>query len=116
MFYEGLQEAYGIDLEKSQYGFHLGHFKRVLDKSTPEEQQRVLAHMIKNFPNAPKINAATALQDVKLGRDDGSAWDKPAPWEEAKQKNGGREKREYDKHDGDVPESTKQLMKEIGLG
>jgi hypothetical protein len=118
-FYAALKEKYDIRLTGKRYEFHLGKFRDILntDQATPEEQERVLSHMTKNYPNAPKINAVDALADVRLGRDTGEAWNKPAPWEVAKdEKANTQERREYDKYDRPLPDDTAELMRGIGLG
>lgn len=82
-FYEAVEERYGIELEPAQFGYHIGKFKRILEKHSPteEELERVINHMVERFAAAPKIDAVQALQDVRLGRDTGEAWTKPPPWE-----------------------------------
>lgn len=87
--YSRIFERYRIKLEASQFGFHMGHFKRMLDTYSPldEETERVLAYMVEKYPASPKIHAMTAMQDVRLGRDTGEAWSGPAPWEAQAEKN-----------------------------
>lgn len=88
LFYKAMQDTHGISLEASQYRFHLGHFGRALEKgASDKEMQQVVSHMIEKLPSSPKIHAVTALQDVRMGRHDGSAWAGPAPWEKAKGRN-----------------------------
>lgn len=86
-FYDRVKGRYRIQLDKEQFDFHLGHFRNMLAKDDPPDEQekmRVIAHMVEIFPKSPKTRATTALQDVRLGRDTGEAWSGPAPWEEAK--------------------------------
>lgn len=82
-FYERLKSRYGIELEPGKYGYHIDKFRRMLDKYKPDELEthKVLKHMVEKYPAAPKIDAVSAMEDVKLGRDTGEAWNKPAPWE-----------------------------------
>ncbi len=84
--YNRLKERYDIRLRKEQFEFHLGQFKRMLDQYDPadEEIERVVTHMVEKCPSAPKLDALGAIQDVRLGRDTGEAWEGPAPWEAAK--------------------------------
>lgn len=94
-FYRRLLDKHRVRLEKEQYAFHLGSFKNMLEKDEPTEEEidRVLSHMVEVYPNAPKIRATKALQDVRLKRDTGEAWSGPAPWEKA----GAQEKSYYEK-------------------
>ncbi len=80
--YRRMQDAHKVRLTKEQYAFHLGRFKEMLDKDEPsdEELDLVIAHMVNKLPANPKLDGVKALQDVRMGRHDGSAWDGPAPW------------------------------------
>lgn len=87
LFYDGVKEQHNVSLRPNQYEFHLGQMQRMLDQYNPsdEECERVIQHMIEKLPNSPKMDALTAMQDVRFGRDTGEAWEGPAPWEKAKQ-------------------------------
>ena len=86
-FYDQLQDEYQIKLRPDQFGFQVKQMERMLKQSTPtdEEMERVVSHMVKKYPSSPKVDALSAIQDVRLGRDNGEAWSGPAPWEKAKQ-------------------------------
>ena len=85
--YERLLARYDVTLRPHQFGFQLSQMQRMLDqyKPTDDEISRVIEHMVEKYPSSPKMDALTAIQDVKLGRDNGEAWSGPAPWEKAKQ-------------------------------
>lgn len=109
-FCRRLRATHKVRLEQDQYEFHLGSFRNMLaqDEPTDEEIDRVIAHMVAAFPSAPKIRATKALQDVRLERDTGEAWNKPAPWEEAQEER--REKSYYEKK---YPTQPQKLPKEL---
>lgn len=82
-FYSLLKSKHIVSLRPEQFGFHLAQMERMLKQYEPsdEEIQRVLSRMVEVFPSQPKVDALSAIQDVRLGRDTGEAWDKPAPWD-----------------------------------
>jgi phage replication O-like protein O len=83
--YRRIQDRHKVRLTKEQYNFHLGRFKEMLAKDNPtdEELDLVIERLVEKLPTTPKLDGVQALQDVRYGRHDGSAYEGPAPWEKA---------------------------------
>lgn len=82
-FFDALAERYRVELEPSQYGYHVGKFGRAIEKkgATEAELSQALRYMVDRYPAHPTIDAVKAVEDVRLGRHDGSAWEGDKPWE-----------------------------------
>lgn len=114
--YLGLKETYNIRLKREQMSFHIDHFRQMLERDDPsdEETNAVVEYMVERFKTWKKVNAVEALQDVRTGKHDGSAWSGPAPWEQE----GAREKSYYEKkyaNSESAEETHRKLREEIGL-
>lgn len=113
LFYDRMKAERHVSLRANQFGFHVKQMERMLKQYEPsdEEVERVVSRMVEVFPSQPKVDALSAIQDVRLGRDTGEAWSGPAPW----QKEGARERSFYDKkyHLDEDPQKRKQEQEEM---
>lgn len=84
-FCEALRERHRIRLTQAQQEFHEARFSNMLLKDEPADWEitRAVDYMVEKLPSWPKIDAVLALQNVRLGRDTGEAWNNPAPWEKS---------------------------------
>jgi hypothetical protein len=92
--YLGLEERYGFKLREREYkNICIKQFGILVEDGMSEEvEDRVINHMI-NRDAQKRLTPLQAYEDVCRGRDDGSAWAGPAPWEKAKEEKEDQEVR-----------------------